>query len=248
MTVFCIIPARAGSKRFPGKHLAELHGIPLITYAITKALKSDCDSVIVTTDDSSIIKYLGKGALARQSRKVHLDVRPSKHATGASGKLRDYITNFLIPAWNIEGGDIIVLLQCVYPFVTVEDINWCIKEVEDNDLIGSAQTTCIVPGQFHPYNLRCRFNQPYTNPSIKMDMLEWLNPIDKYESWIQQEQPTFRAFGGVVACWAAEFQAHEDAPFQPPMAYRDVSIDAALDVNEPADLERAEALWGHDIS
>ena len=235
MTTWCIIPARAGSKRFPDKHLARLQGSPLISHTIGKALRSDCDSIIVTTDDQSMMDYLNKRVKFGGDHKVHLDVRPRKHATGKSGVLRDYIANHMIPTWKIQGGDIIVLLQCTYPFVRVEDINWCIEQVRDNDLIGSAQTTCVVPGQFHPFNLR-------THVTVG-DILGWLNPADKYRAWTQQEQPTYRAFGGVVACWAAEFKAHEDAPFQGPMAYRDVSVDQALDINEPRDLERAEALW-----
>lgn len=51
----CIIPARGGSKRFPGKNLALLDGKPLIAYVIEAALKSGIfEVVVVSTDDAAI--------------------------------------------------------------------------------------------------------------------------------------------------------------------------------------------------
>lgn len=51
----CIIPARGGSKRFPGKNLALLDGKPLIAYVIEAALKSGIfEVVMVSTDDAAI--------------------------------------------------------------------------------------------------------------------------------------------------------------------------------------------------
>ena len=50
-----LIPARAGSKRVPGKNVRMLGGHPLIAYAITGALDSGVfDGVIVSTDSPEI--------------------------------------------------------------------------------------------------------------------------------------------------------------------------------------------------
>lgn len=52
---FCIIPARGGSKRFPGKNVAELMGKPLVVWSVETALSSNLfGEVIVTTDDAAI--------------------------------------------------------------------------------------------------------------------------------------------------------------------------------------------------
>lgn len=53
--VFCIIPARGGSKGLPGKNVKPLAGKPLIAYSIEAALRSGvCDEVVVSTDSEEI--------------------------------------------------------------------------------------------------------------------------------------------------------------------------------------------------
>ncbi|MCG6859400.1 MAG: pseudaminic acid cytidylyltransferase [Salaquimonas sp.] len=51
----CIIPARGGSRRVPGKNIRSLAGKPLIAHSIAAALDSGCFArVIVSTDDEKI--------------------------------------------------------------------------------------------------------------------------------------------------------------------------------------------------
>jgi N-acylneuraminate cytidylyltransferase len=51
----CIIPARGGSKRIPGKNLKDFLGKPIIVYSIEAALQSELfDEVMVSTDDQKI--------------------------------------------------------------------------------------------------------------------------------------------------------------------------------------------------
>ena len=54
MRAVCIIPARAGSTRIPGKNLKEFHGQPIIAYSINTAARSGLFSmgVYVSTEDS----------------------------------------------------------------------------------------------------------------------------------------------------------------------------------------------------
>ena len=53
--MICIIPARGGSKRIPGKNIKDFLGKPLIAYSIKAALNSKVFSeVIVSTDDEAI--------------------------------------------------------------------------------------------------------------------------------------------------------------------------------------------------
>jgi CMP-N-acetylneuraminic acid synthetase len=57
MTVLGIIPARGGSKRFPGKNLAILVGKPLIAHTIEAARDSKVfDRVVVSTEDEAIAR------------------------------------------------------------------------------------------------------------------------------------------------------------------------------------------------
>jgi len=53
-----VIPARGGSKRFPGKNMAELGGKPLIQHTIEYALNNDFKNRIwVNTDNDYIAKF-----------------------------------------------------------------------------------------------------------------------------------------------------------------------------------------------
>jgi len=55
MASICIIPARGGSKRIPGKNIKPFLGRPIIAYAIQTALESGIfDRVVVSTDDEAI--------------------------------------------------------------------------------------------------------------------------------------------------------------------------------------------------
>jgi CMP-N,N'-diacetyllegionaminic acid synthase len=54
-TAVALVPARAGSKRVPGKNIAELAGHPLIAYSIAAAQQSGLfTEVIVSTDSGEI--------------------------------------------------------------------------------------------------------------------------------------------------------------------------------------------------
>lgn len=56
MKRLCIIPARGGSKRLPGKNIKILNGKPLVFYTIDAVIKSDIfDKIIFTSDDDKIL-------------------------------------------------------------------------------------------------------------------------------------------------------------------------------------------------
>lgn len=61
MTSIAIIPARAGSRRIPGKNWKDFHGRPIIAYSIETATKSGLFAqVVVTTDGPEIAEAAHK--------------------------------------------------------------------------------------------------------------------------------------------------------------------------------------------
>jgi 3-deoxy-manno-octulosonate cytidylyltransferase (CMP-KDO synthetase) len=53
--VICIIPARYGSTRLPGKPLLEINGLPLVMWAYRSAERANVfDRILVATDDARI--------------------------------------------------------------------------------------------------------------------------------------------------------------------------------------------------
>ena len=57
MTVYCFIPARMGSSRFPGKPLHLINGKPLIEWVYESASNSKLDYLFITTPDDEIINF-----------------------------------------------------------------------------------------------------------------------------------------------------------------------------------------------
>lgn len=57
----CVIPARGGSKRIPGKNIRDFCGKPMIAYAIEAARSSNIFSKIIVSTDSSQIAEVARG-------------------------------------------------------------------------------------------------------------------------------------------------------------------------------------------
>lgn len=57
MKRLCIIPARGGSKRLPGKNIKALNGKPLVFYTLDAVIQSNMfDKIIFTSDDDKILE------------------------------------------------------------------------------------------------------------------------------------------------------------------------------------------------
>ena len=92
MERLCIIPARGGSKRLPGKNIKYLNGKPLVFYTIDAVLKSDMfDKVIFTSDDDTILDTVSNNY---SSTVLEVIKRPLELATDTS-KVIDTVMYFL---------------------------------------------------------------------------------------------------------------------------------------------------------
>ncbi|WP_293039277.1 MULTISPECIES: acylneuraminate cytidylyltransferase family protein [unclassified Moorena] len=59
-TVVALIPARAGSKRVPGKNIRRLKGHPLIAYTIAAATQSQVFSAVIVSTDSEEVAEIAR--------------------------------------------------------------------------------------------------------------------------------------------------------------------------------------------
>lgn len=88
----CIIPARGGSKRLPGKNIKPLNGKPLIFYTIDAVLKSELfDKVIFTSDDENILNTVSKNYLLPN---LVVSQRPAELSNDTS-KVIDTVIHYL---------------------------------------------------------------------------------------------------------------------------------------------------------
>ena len=122
MNILCVIPARGGSTRVPGKNLRLVAGRPLLAHSIEHALQStSVDRIVVSTEDP---------AIAEVSARWNAEVirRPVELATDtASSELALlHVLDFLLAK---EGWvpDLVVFLQCTSPVRTPDDIDRAVR-------------------------------------------------------------------------------------------------------------------------
>jgi len=116
--VIAIIPARAGSKRLPGKNIKSFCGKPLIYWTIKAAQESKyVDKVVVTTDSKEIINF---------SKNCGVDyplLRPNELSSDESSS-EDVVNHVLRSIENISTEyDYLILLQPTSPLRSSDDID-----------------------------------------------------------------------------------------------------------------------------
>ncbi len=121
--ILCVIPARGGSKRLPGKNIKPLMNKPLIVYAIEAAKKSKyVDRVIVSTDSEDI------AAVAKQAGSEVPFLRSAELATDISTIVPVY--QHAVAAAETDGMfDFVVLVQPTVPGVEAVDIDAAIEKI-----------------------------------------------------------------------------------------------------------------------
>lgn len=137
----CVIPARGGSKRIPGKNLRHFCGRPILQYSIDAALGSGLfDRVVVSTDSDEI------AARARELGAEVPFVRPAELSddfTGTNPVVRHAI------GWFAERGEHFAWVCCLYataPFVTPDRLREGFEALTASDkLFAFAVTSFAFP-------------------------------------------------------------------------------------------------------
>lgn len=116
-SVLAVVPARAHSKRIPGKNRKDFLGKPLIQWSLDAALNASCVSrVAVTTDDDKILEY------AQKFPKVDFVKRPDELALDSTPGV-DPILHLMQQLEKAgQKYDYLVLLQPTSPLRTKEHI------------------------------------------------------------------------------------------------------------------------------
>lgn len=133
MSRLCVIPARGGSKRIPGKNVRDFAGRPMLTHALKAAMESGVfDHVHVSTDDDRIAEAAasaGAPPLFRRDSALADDHTP----------IRDVVTSDLARFTAGEGGFIskagpftaIALVYATAVLIEAEDLVQAMKAFED---------------------------------------------------------------------------------------------------------------------
>lgn len=223
--VIALIPARAGSKRLPGKNVRLLGGRPLIAWTIEVALAvAELDRVLVSTDGPEI---------ARAARTAGAEIleRPPDLATDAAASM-DVVHHAVTTLRERgESARYMVLLQPTSPLRAPADIRACLTLLHDEGLDSVAT---FRPARTHPQRAFA-IERDRPRPLLGADG-PWRASTDL--------EPAYELNGAVYACAIdALAQRPDRLPFGRAAA---VVMDSArsVDIDDELDLTLAEALIG----
>ena len=128
MRIYCIIPARGGSKRIKNKNLVKVKGKPLLEYSIDASLRSKkITQTYVSSDSEKILNFCKKFEVNT--------IKRNKNISSDTSTTEETVKDFLIKLKkNNDVPDYIVLLQPTSPFKDKYDIDKGITYLLDNKL------------------------------------------------------------------------------------------------------------------
>lgn len=217
--VVAVIPARGGSKGVPGKNLAQVGGVPLVTRTVRACQAATrLSAVVVSTDDEAI------AAVARQAGAVVV-TRPLDLA-GDTASSEEAVIHALEVLYGSAAGqvDVVVLAQCTSPFTTSEEIDQVVQAVLEG------ADAAFTAARFHGFLWR-----PEPDGAVAV------NHHHKRRARRQERPVELLETGAAYAMRGPEFWAKRRRFFG---EIRAVPTDPerVLEIDEPGDLDRARAL------
>jgi CMP-N-acetylneuraminic acid synthetase len=221
--ILAVIPARGGSKGFPGKNLALLGGRPLIEHALAfAALCPEIERTIVTTDSKEIaavagaagadVPFLRPQELARDDTPMWPVLRHALEAVGG-------------------GYDLVVLLDPTSPARERDDLLRALRLLAD-DATADGVIAVAEPS----------FNPVWQLVVERDGALEHLVP-DGARYTRRQDADAAWFITGLLYVWRAEFvRAEERSWFNGRLLPLQVPAVRAVSIDDAADLALLEAL------
>ena len=123
MNIIAIVPARMGSTRFPGKPLADIHGVPMVGHvAIRTAMCTLLTATYIATCDDVIMEYAAK-------RNLKAVMTSDKHT-----RCTDRTAEAMLKIEKELGltADIVVMVQGDEPMVTPGMIEAAVRPMLDD--------------------------------------------------------------------------------------------------------------------
>ncbi|MCZ2527229.1 NTP transferase domain-containing protein [Streptomyces sp. SCUT-3] len=225
--VLAVIPARGGSKGVPGKNTAPVGGVPLVARAVRECLAALLvTDVVVSTDDDAV------AAAARQAG-AETVARPAEiagdTATSESAVLHAMDAH---EARHGTAPDAVLLVQCTSPFLTREDVDGVAAAV-----LEEGADTALTVAPFHGFLWR----DGGTAADPADDGGHGVNHDKSHRPRRQDRPQDLLETGAAYAMRADGFREHRHRFFGRTALVR-TDPARVLEVDEPADLDRARAL------
>lgn len=227
MKIIAIIPARGGSKGFPGKNIASFMGEPLISWPIKAALSSELVSDVYVSTDSIEISKIAKqfGANVPWLRPANLALDDSLRS--------DAIIHALD---NLPDCDIFVYLEPTSPLTEASDIDRAIMSLINNKQAESCVTVTEM-FQYHPSYCVRKDDGDFITP-WHLDSFNDV-PINR-----QSLEPAYFFDGSLYISYSKAFKNKKEF-------YHDKTIAIELEsykhieIDDIADLKSAEEAYEH---
>ncbi len=213
-----VIPARGGSQGVPLKNLEPVGGVSLVGRAVRAALAArGVGRVVVSTDHEGIV------AEARRHG-AHVVDRPAE-ISGATASSESAVLHALDVL--DEDREVVVLLQCTSPFVDPADLAEAVRKVADDE---ADVAVAVAPTHDFQWTLADGHARP-----VGHDLA--------HRPRRQDRDPHFRETGAFYVMRTAGLREH-GTRFFGRVALQPVDERLSLEIDEPADLERARGLAG----
>lgn len=226
-SVLAVIPARGGSKGVPGKNLAPVGGVPLVARAVRACTEARrVTGVVVSTDDPAIAEVARAAGAEVVLRPVAI---AGDTATSEAAVLHAMDAH---EAMSGAPADVVLLVQCTSPFLTGEDVDGVVAAVTE----GGADTAHTVAA-FHGFVWR----DGEDGDGGAAGGATGVNH-DKATRPRRQDRPQdLLETGAAYAMRAAGFRAAGHRFFGRTALVR-TDPARVLEIDDPADLDRARAL------
>lgn len=134
-SVFCLIPARSGSRRVPDKNIRKVGGVPMLTRGVQLGLAA-FGRVFVSTDSP---RYAD---IARAAGATVPDLRPAQLA-GPETAMSEVVRH-AVESW-VGREEVLVLVQVTAPFLSVADVRSVVARLRSDPGLACALTAVRMP-------------------------------------------------------------------------------------------------------
>lgn len=220
MKIIAFIPVRQGSKGIPGKNIKELGGKPLICWVLDTLLKSRiADEIWVATDSDEIHEMIR----ATYRRKINIYRRTRESATDTAPTI--WVVNEFLDLCSYEPDDRFVLLQATSPFTTVAELKALKTELLKNE---------------HDSHIAC----------CRLKKFRWSEdgrPLD----YTFADKPRRQDYKGLLIESGAYYASRigsiltSGQLLSGTIQVMEISAAGLIDIDEPADWQRAESYIQH---
>jgi CMP-N,N'-diacetyllegionaminic acid synthase len=221
--ILAVVPARAGSKRLPGKNLLDLCGKPLIRWTLEAALESKMiDSLVISSDDNEI--------LAEGERLGLRTIRRPEYLASDTATTFDVLVHTLecLAEEDIRP-ERLMLLQPTSPLRGAQDIREAVQCMDDTK---AESIISVCPCEHSP------LWSGTLGPEGGMD--QFLRP--ELLNQRSQDLPTFYRLNGAIYIARTENFLEKQGFFMPNSKAYIMPIDRSVDIDTYIDFKQCEFL------